>query len=392
MFQQADPLIQQATTSATDGVRAQAAVIAAQIEQTAGQQTTVQQVVEQLRGNCEQFSKDIEVRQEKMNATLQQAHEHVRTMAVQLQQGRESQEALSQGAAARIMELKAETDAQFGSVTGYVDKMVVDIKSEVEKHGAGPGSGFGGAGDGIALQHPKNTIIENLTDGMSKEDFIHWRECLDLHVESSQKWGHHAQILKQVRGLKEPVTESLLTETVRNVTEELGGNVINYLMYKCHDMNGELYRLLWPRLSVEYRRMCNKVKGHDGFEVYRLISRGKDVVYAMTRRDLKSQVMNLGHQQATTLKGTHELLTEIESQAKEFYTRFNEEIEDEDLARTLWKGMDPSTQDLAIILRHNQDSTFEDLSEFVESRYSAHTYRAGSQGRRNMDVGTVVPQ
>ena len=68
--------------------------------------------------------------------------------------------------------------------------------------------------------------------------------------------------------------------------------------------------------------MCSRMKGQNGFEAYRLISRGKDIIYPRTRWDMKSNVLALGNTQCANLKPTRELLTEIEAQSKAYYERF----------------------------------------------------------------------
>lgn len=132
--------------------------------------------------------------------------------------------------------------------------------------------------------------------------------------------------------------------------------------------------------------MFTKLKDDNGYELDRLIRRGKDVVHAMTKWDMKSSVLNMSSPQCITLAATKELVTELEASEKEYFSCSNEHIGDEDMARTLWKGMDPATQDLALVLRSDQDSTFEALSNDIESRFTAHTYRTSNNTKARLDV------
>ena len=64
-------------------------------------------------------------------------------------------------------------------------------------------------------------------------------------------------------------TGGVVFDALRRINQGAGREIYHVLLYYFADMEVELYNLLWPRQSAEYRKMCSKVKDHNGFEVYR---------------------------------------------------------------------------------------------------------------------------
>ena len=122
--------------------------------------------------------------------------------------------------------------------------------------------------------------------------------------------------------------EGAVIDAIRKVNRDAGKEIINHLLYQFSDMAVELYNLRWPIVSPEFRKVCPRVKDHNGFEVYRSISAGKDIVYPMSAWGMKAEVWGLSIKTATTIKSTKMLLDILESLAKSYVDRFADDLAD----------------------------------------------------------------
>ena len=104
----------------------------------------------------------------------------------------------------------------------WASRLKADLE---EKSQGGVSSGGGGR-----LTHPKDTTVEKLKDGCTKAEFMHWRNCLELHLETFTNWNHAGKILRKVRLSQEVADHHQLLKYMSDINHEEGTQLFsNYL-------------------------------------------------------------------------------------------------------------------------------------------------------------------
>ena len=96
-----------------------------------------------------------------------------------------------------------------------------------------------------------------------------------------------------MRRMKTLVTAHVLEGVIENVQEAKGKEVIKDANLNFQPKEDELYTSLCPNLSVTGGE-CHEVNDRNGFEVFRLVSIGLDVVLGMTGLDMGGEMTNYG--------------------------------------------------------------------------------------------------
>ena len=136
-----------------------------------------------------------------------------------------------------------------------------------------------------------------------------------------------------------------MEQVIKDVNVEYGTSFnMNFDFDKTVD---ELYGFLLAKLSISAASECNEVFDRNGLDVFRLINRSTDVTYKMTEFEMEGEVTNLGAKKAKDISDTKNLLKEIIAKSRDFREKIGSEMRNRDLARTLWKGKDATTQDIA---------------------------------------------
>ena len=72
---------------------------------------------------------------------------------------------------------------QFGQAKTYIDNVKDSILHEItEKGPSGIVTGTGAGGFGLV--NPKEMVVAKLHDGMRKDEFVHWRSCMDTYLDN----------------------------------------------------------------------------------------------------------------------------------------------------------------------------------------------------------------
>ena len=76
----------------------------------------------------------------------------------------------------------------------------LEEKMKDYKGGKGGGKGDGHYEDGRSrLLSPKDNPVYKLRDGSTKDEFLHWKRTVEVHLESIGKWSGAAKVLKKMR-------------------------------------------------------------------------------------------------------------------------------------------------------------------------------------------------
>lgn len=215
-----------------------------------------------------------DVLKQQTQEALKARDDHLRAREEQLQKSQEE-----------IQVLGARMQAQFGQAKEYIDKVQAEVMQEIREKV--PEAGNPGGGNGFGLVNPKEVQVTELKDGMTKEEFVHWRDCIDLYLDTVKPWKHHGDVLQFIRARGVVADEGAVLQACRDANAKSGSNNSNILLYNFKDKANELYNLLWPKLSQEYRRMCVKVKDKNWF-------RGLQAHFGRQGRSLRD--VGVGHE------------------------------------------------------------------------------------------------
>ena len=136
---------------------------------------------------------------------------------------------------------------------------------------------------------------------------------------------------------------------------------------------------MWSKLSISAASECDGVEGNNGFEMWRILHRAYVFLHGMTEFDLGCGDTHLGANRCRMWGATRGLIKRVEGTHKAFKENCGKSIRDRDLAITLWKGIDETSQEHACIFGMNHDTEYKTLKSFVANMHARGVYgRNGS--------------
>ena len=235
------------------------------------------------------------------------------------------------------------------------------------------------------LSYAKDCPAGKLPPQCGKDEFTHWRRCVELHVESVPDWRHGSKILRKITHSKSEIDEDKLDEIIADLNEEEGAAIIDEVEWNFKSRAAELYTFLIPKLNSDLAGLCSSTEDYNGFEVYRLISQDKDMIHEHEDFHLEVDIQKLAEKKCHNLEETRALVRKIDTKAREYLERVGRRAEDRLLARTLWQAMDEDTSQIADI--KDLDDGYRKLKDLVMRRCSRHAQRNPAKTKGNaMDV------
>ena len=378
-------VIDENTPSVTSSIRGLAGITESKLTEAQENIDVMRGTVEAMRLECARFGDEAREKQESLQPLMHQADLQISRFDSILTEQRGMQDKAFSYMQEQLGNTKSQIDPVASTVETrmheaktYIDGMADKVKAELSEARTTTSGGGLGFGTQDGLVNWKELTVNDLVEGMSKEQFVHWRGCVELFIDNVPSRKHYAAVLAFMRESTGPITKSIMSDAIRYANRE--GQKIYEIGQNHRDKTVELYSFILPRLSQEYRSMCSSVMGNDGFQVRRLVNQGKDITFELSERDLKTEVLAIRGMKATIIKGTKKMLNELMARSKLYVEKIGKPIDEEGMSRTLWKAMDPATQDIAMIMKVNAGSAFQEMATFVEERYTMYMYRTTGTG------------
>ena len=270
-------------------------------------------------------------------ATMQEQFDlmvgHSNTFAVQVKEAREKQESDLEDAKTQIR--------------NRAKKIQEDIASGAELSPFGKGEGKSG---GQKL-NAKDLAVWKLPTGVSKPDFRHWADTIDVNLEEIHKWDRPDQVLDKVRRMKTEVTEDMLKQAIKEIDDVRGdGLMIDSSKWYFEEKTRFLFNFLVNKLNTELHEKTIGIEKKNGFELYRLVYNSVDALPENAAWHLDAQIMALPQHCKAMIKGIKELYgfrLHLKTKIAAYKKIVGEEPNHNILGQIIWQCMDDNSRQLA---------------------------------------------
>ena len=148
-----------------------------------------------------------------MNNTVKQAHSE---LALKMREMESLQKTITATIVSKVTEVEGNMSATSTRTGAEIIKMKVELEEwavKVRKDLLSTGGVTGGTGSHKRqLLNAKDTPVMKLRDGCTRDEFLHWKRSVEVHLESLPLWKHATKLLRKVRGSKTEVTEQVVGE------------------------------------------------------------------------------------------------------------------------------------------------------------------------------------
>ena len=209
----------------------------------------------------------------------------------------------------------------------------------------------------------KEVAVWKIPDGVSKPDFRHWLDAVDVQLESSHDFQLPDVVLDKVRRLKTEVKETDLMEVLmainieneeKRIAEEKEHRVYKYerleeSRWEFMEKTRFMHSYLVSKLNTELHGKTINIENKNGFEMYRQICNIVDALPENYKFYLDTQLMLLT-QHSDKIKGLKELYgfrLLLTSKVAAYKKAVGEEPSQDRLKEILWCVMDVASKDLA---------------------------------------------
>ena len=225
-----------------------------------------------------------------------------------------------------VTKLRDDAGLEFREIKGAMqrmmertERMLSDMNDEEPNFG---GSGKGGKGCGKSrLLNPKENPVYKLKDNCTRDEFLHWKRNVEVHLESIGGWSGATKVLRKIRLNGKEVSLDDYSTVINGCYADDQDDPQKEKVWtgwrdEFSERSKELYIFLLPKLSTSLAILLSQVDAMNGFELWRLINQEEDPVRNHARFHMENDIRQLTAKRCKNFKDTIELMTTIEKKAK----------------------------------------------------------------------------
>ena len=126
-----------------------------------------------------------------------------------------------------------------------LEQWSVQYRNEVQGMIARTAVGDTGRDKGkMKLSYAKECPVGKLAKDCTKEEFQHWRRCVELHIDQIPEWKLWSRVCAKIPAEQTPITAESLDKIVEDVNEESGERLIHSMDWSFADKAQELYTFM----------------------------------------------------------------------------------------------------------------------------------------------------